>query len=548
MKYKKYFAILSILMFIFFGYSFHVNAEYISSKINFNDINDNSTNIELILELDYEAEIDYNLRSAYEEQKITWDYYKNNIVDYFQYQNSKLLNSYDFSSYNISISNFSPYAFIKFNNYEDYISKIYNLILTVESCEYIKYGELHSIIYDSEECFEETTRSNSYSFTQAFNDMGIINSNYTGNGINIGIIDASNINNPMNFDYSLITNYGTSSSGQNHANIVSTIIGGYYGIAPDAHLFCINYNSFGGSAIDAFEYSLNNYNIDIYNLSIGWGNSGHYDMFCKYFDYVAYSTLKTIVKSSGNNNQYISTPGLAMNILTVINVDSNLEVSLSSGYDSLDSFSYKPDMSAPGVSLIIPNIGTFTGTSLAAPMVTGVCALLMEEFSILKTKNNLLKTILHCGCTQLPSQSNFYDTHSGFGLVNYSNSRNYLLNNQYGNYILFPNISSNYTLMVQNITIPSNKSIQVTTHWLVISYCTSSQASANPTTPSFSTVSIKLYDISSGNYVATNLINSNMNFLTYKNQSSINKSYRLEFVLASQSFIYGGAHYSYEIG
>jgi subtilisin family serine protease len=85
----------------------------------------------------------------------------------------------------------------------------------------------------------------------------------------------------------------------------------------------------------------------------------------------------------------------------------------------------KPDLVAPGVGLMAPAPGggyqSVTGTSFAAPMVTGSAALLME-WGILNRNDPFLygeklKAFLRRGARQLPGFSSYPNPQTGYGAL-----------------------------------------------------------------------------------------------------------------------------------
>ena len=72
---------------------------------------------------------------------------------------------------------------------------------------------------------------------------------------------------------------------------------------------------------------------------------------------------------------------MAVNVLTVGATDANGEVWASSSYISDDENIPKPEVVAPGVNIVVPNLGTNSGTSFATPLVTGIAVRLMTSVS-----------------------------------------------------------------------------------------------------------------------------------------------------------------------
>ncbi|HSQ87504.1 bifunctional germination protease/germinant receptor pseudoprotease CspBA, partial [Romboutsia sp.] len=121
----------------------------------------------------------------------------------------------------------------------------------------------------------------------------------------------------------------------------------------------------------------------------------------------------------------VTVPGTASKVITVGSYNSRTDtVSIFSGEGDIENGIYKPDILAPGEDIVsvLPggNIGALSGTSMAAPHVTGVVALLME-WGIVQ-KNNLflysqkLKAVLIKGAKR-KSNENYPNNSMGYGLL-----------------------------------------------------------------------------------------------------------------------------------
>jgi hypothetical protein len=133
----------------------------------------------------------------------------------------------------------------------------------------------------------------------------------------------------------------------------------------------------------------------------------------RFYDSMVINNYRTIVSAAGNNgsgNGNVASPGLAYNVITVGNFDDKNTVGWSG--DTMDSTSSwrdpisthsdreKPEVAAPGANInstttSSPWTGaTGSGTSYAAPMVTGVSALLIQRNSGLSAWPEAIKAIL----------------------------------------------------------------------------------------------------------------------------------------------------------
>ena len=139
-----------------------------------------------------------------------------------------------------------------------------------------------------------------------------------------------------------------------------------------------------------------------------------------------------VVAAAGNSGpeyQTIKSPGISRNIITVGGIDDNRydKFSYKKEYFEIADFSsrgpalrgVKPDLVAPSVDIISCGIKNFyttlSGTSVATPMVAGLCCLILEKnknISPSQVKNLLLKS-----CQPLGFERN----QEGFGIPNISN-------------------------------------------------------------------------------------------------------------------------------
>jgi PGF-pre-PGF domain-containing protein len=190
-----------------------------------------------------------------------------------------------------------------------------------------------------------------------------------------------------------------------HGTHVAGIIGAngsIKGVAPEVSFFALKACSSGGSCatsdiLQAIDWAVAN-NSDVISMSIGAfvsntneGNSGK-DVLSLAID-AAVNQGVVVVISAGNDGPGVSTinaPGSAEKAITVGAVNDASTVTSSD--DTIASFSSRgpgafgrldPEISAPGVNIIstIPGetTGAQSGTSMAAPFVSGAAALLIEQ-------------------------------------------------------------------------------------------------------------------------------------------------------------------------
>ncbi len=247
---------------------------------------------------------------------------------------------------------------------------------------------------------------------------------YDGTGVTIGIIEAEN----GRFDPNAPQLSSMVSSGQlefievsgvnevvhNHATHVTNIIAGqsytfsetkYEGIATGAQIY--------QSAIDVIADYYTAFNqfatlgVDVINSSLGGVTNG-YSAFDQEVDNLIYTTKIILVNASGNLSfanldRNVMSPGKAYNAITVGNTaiksdtttaeNSPYDMSWSTCYQVNDYLSNKPEITAPGENISSVNsngIYTSSGTSFAAPHVTGVVAQLIEKYGSTVNTNNYI--------------------------------------------------------------------------------------------------------------------------------------------------------------
>lgn len=455
---------------------------------------------------------------------------RNLAKEYYFSHNASILDKLNIEKYNCGISYYAPFVEIIFDGLEEYEKNQENLISKLINSDDVDTASINYIDF-SEATINSGESINNYSFSSALTDIGVTNLNYSGDGVRVGTIEPCTPDSTTNLKTDLFTRISSDTS--LHSTWVTSIIGGYTGIAQDAHLYCVGSQDYGFS--EGINALIDDYNVHVINMSAGVTNSpGYYDYYSAYIDYIVQSTNCTFVKSAGNNGSTttnITSPGYGMNVITVGSIASDKNVSYFSSWYTSSSFLFKPDMVAPGEKISnIPNLsGSNSGTSFAAPMVTGIVALLMEQFPALKFNPSLVKSALHNGCIELSSQTTYFDEQCGFGLVNYQKSKSYLSNSQYNNFNIPINCVNGDIVASYNVTIPSCKKIEINANWIINS--ANVGIYTNAYTPVYTKCYLKLYDIQSSSYVKSVSKNSNTCFLEYINPTTANRQYRIDVVV-----------------
>ena len=201
----------------------------------------------------------------------------------------------------------------------------------------------------------------------------------------------------------------------NHATKVVSIIAGkwssvnsiaYEGIVPGATV----YQTPVGTSIDVLTgiQKLVNNGVTVINYSGGSDLGEGYYAHDREVDILTANTGVVFVKSAGNKGGDVTSPGKAMNVITVGAADTKISpihadrspfaIADFSSYIESSYLPNKPDIVAPGVNISHVSSANYvdseSGTSYAAPVVTGIIAQMMEANSVLKTNPNAVKATL----------------------------------------------------------------------------------------------------------------------------------------------------------
>lgn len=328
---------------------------------------------------------------------------------------------------------------------------------------------------------------------------------YDGTGIKIGMVESGVPRNNMQLSYfnslgqqRIFTHpSNTSSSQTEHATAVAEIMisdsSDYPGIVPNAELYSVGLSNVG--FYQAVEWLLQN-NVHVINMSAGLSTTGEYSASDKWVDHIAHNHSVHFVKAAGNLNEennpngFVTHPGLAYNAITVGAIDDN-NTMYNLSDDVICNFSCyneavntngitpanKPDVMAPGVLIRTASFPTayftngyaVTGTSFAAPHVTGVVAQLIDQYPSLAVLQDLMKAMLtaavrHDYISYTPYQTSLFEK-SGAGLVDAKACSEISYR---GTFVssTFTAAQSNYTKTYTFNATTSDEKIRVSLAWL----------------------------------------------------------------------------------
>lgn len=206
----------------------------------------------------------------------------------------------------------------------------------------------------------------------------------TGQGVNVAILDSGITSHDdllISGGHSVVSDSYEDSYGHGTAvaGVISALLNneGIVGVSPDISLYAVKIME-GASgdlsdAIAGVEWALDN-NIDIISMSFG---IEFYSQIFKEVLQEAYDDGILLVAASGNEGiNEILYPAKYSTVIAVGSIDENDNLALTSSYG------FEQELVAPGVDIKTTGLNNeyviSSGTSLAAPHVTGVAALIMS--------------------------------------------------------------------------------------------------------------------------------------------------------------------------
>jgi subtilisin family serine protease len=304
---------------------------------------------------------------------------------------------------------------------------------------------------------------------------------FTGNGINMAVIDAGfvNVNSMSSFsrlrdsggilytyDFVLDTENIYEYQGNSHGTKVLSTIAGfvedeYYGTAPDASFYLFRTEDVSSETpveecywVEAVEVA-DSLGVDIINTSLGYKGYDNPNYSHSQLDINGYTTFITrganianskgilLVNSAGNSSTNgIIAPADSQGVLSIGAVDSEgIYASFSSQGSDIQP-SVKPDVVAQGyqskVINIYDQIVSNSGTSFSSPIMAGAIACFMQAYPRLSSHEimNLIR--------ESSSQFNSPDYLLGYGIPNLYTAYDLALNLTLNDFVVFPNPTVDY--------------------------------------------------------------------------------------------------------
>lgn len=192
---------------------------------------------------------------------------------------------------------------------------------------------------------------------------------------------------------------------------------------------------------DALAWAVNS-GASVINVSSGTNYSGAMGLEEKLADYYSFGWGRTIVSAAGNFDEYVNAPATGYNVIAVGNVDDKQTASsigtilwvddaVNPGSSwknprSAHSDREKPDLAAPATNVAVwkgdsysdSDVVLKTGTSFAAPLVTGIASQISNVGYQTSYNPALTRAILLATAWQQPESPLITERKAGAGVVN----------------------------------------------------------------------------------------------------------------------------------
>ena len=309
------------------------------------------------------------------------DEYREAAKNYYSTLNQKYLSTLNLNNFkSVYISKYSPYIEYTYQT-DKYYSYKNAIAYAINGNEYVETAYVKENVINRIGQLRDSLYS-SGAYEHYFNPL------YTGDGIKIGILEPGLVDGSLScFREGQVTTFIQGEPLEaihDHSTHMAAYIAGSEGIAPDAEI----YSSYiWGSPTEELDWFIDN-GVQLINMSYGDANpTGVYASDSAYCDYIVnqyYITMVAAVGNTGNTNGYVSNPALGYNVIGV--------GACTEGYGKEPYSSYievsgppKPLIMAEGTGVSLFDINIYnSGTSVSCAIVTGLIALLMEEYPLLQ--------------------------------------------------------------------------------------------------------------------------------------------------------------------
>ncbi|MDO4535241.1 MAG: S8 family serine peptidase, partial [Clostridium perfringens] len=351
--------------------------------------------------------------------------YLSDFKNYLKINNIPLKFSSDDSLIFIVETTSKNIAFINSLNYVDIVTKDFRFSLPdpIDDFKRVKdYGKNRSL-----NCTKSSTPSYKNWGLNAISAPCLWNKNITGAKVNVAVLD-SGISKHSDFTVKASVSFvenETPEDKDGHGTFVAGIIAGKnpninsFGVSYDCNLFSVKIldNNGSGHLISLIEGIIwcGDNNIQVANMSIGFNVALDTLSITLLESAINYSNNKGCIFVAASGNESSDTLDYPAAISSVISVGA-----INSSYEKEEFSNYGPglDYVAPGSNIFSTYLNNSyalaSGTSMSAPHVTGLIALLLSE-DPLRTQEDI-KSILNKHSIDLGDAG--YDLKYGNGLVN----------------------------------------------------------------------------------------------------------------------------------
>lgn len=503
------------------------------SDYSINETQNNNLTDDVFLTLQYSTDFTCehtNISNDFELQQ-----HRDELCEYYTNYNNAIIDDLDLiDCEEVYSSQYGPFIVYKYDTIDELYEHDFD-VLKDKDTFFLEKVYIEDQIYQ-DMANRNTVSSGAYDFQDALEDIGISGvKEFDGSGIKIGSIESGIPSNYINLSGVEYETFGATQ--KSHAFETSSIYASNAGIANGASIYfaALSNHSFN----ECVDWLISK-GVNIINRSNG-APTGQYTADSAYADYIVKETKVTFVVSAGNsgNTNKIGSPSTGVNVISVASNDSNLSISdfSSAGLKSAETTKLlKPTLTAPGGGIAnVDNISyRLSGTSYSAPMVTGVVALLMDEYDDLKYHPETVINLLCNTSTYISGQSEEIDYDAGYGLVNYERARNAYANTY--NFVLTSIASENELVFSKDITLNIGKTINANVTTLYNSYFSTPTGSPTVSGIDFSNFKIQLINRNTNTVVVESSCESNFSYLNYTNGNSQNNLFTIKVILDGSKY------------